>query len=244
MSEHPKKRGRKPDGPAGDPTGKRAKRSVYRKIVKKAESGSFSVQPGMKGILFSCHRGTEKRSTTEVRRLFNEVTEPVEPVDFVTRILDDLQTKGLKRTRYTSRLMPIEDTCFANENDMKAMATKLIAKHFADTEKPETYAIVPKTRNNTKVTRDTLIQLIAPLMPPHTSVNLTSPSKNILVEIFKNICAMSVVDGTDYARLKRFNIENLDGSETERGKDLLNCAERQRAAQMDEWEARRLRCCC
>ncbi|KAL2912793.1 hypothetical protein HK105_207680 [Polyrhizophydium stewartii] len=267
--------------------GKRAKRGgpSFSKTGAKIPDKVFTVEPGMSGILFSCHRNKEKQSTSEVRSLFNQYAEeiypehgrqsvaaeevdagqeggrsepqsiedalkaelaelkdrgskkylffwektgidclvfmrtvdPVQPVEFVTQVLDDLQAKQAKRTRFTSRIIPLSHTCFANPTDMTELARRVIEPHFStDLDKAVTYAIIAKTRNNDKVSRDSLIQTIAPLVPAHHKVDLSAPELCIIVEVFKSICGMSVV--RDYYRLRKFNLENQDGSASEIGR--------------------------
>ncbi|KAK5664997.1 hypothetical protein QVD99_008532 [Batrachochytrium dendrobatidis] len=265
--------------------GKRAKHDNYKKGTRTSDK-SFTVEPGMAGVLFSCHRGKEKQSTSEIRKLFTqyaedvypdhgkkvmtaedgndensqdpeqsiedafqkEITElkdhektylfhwektsveclvfmrtaaPVQPEQFVTHILDDLLTKNLKRTRFTSRIVPLTDTCFANVPDMTALAKKITAPFFStDASQSVSYAIIPKSRNNDKIKRDDIIQVVANLIPSHHKVNLDNPDICIIVEVFKSICGMSVTK--EYYRLKRFNIENLDDSSTIAGKLAKN----------------------
>ncbi|KXN75100.1 hypothetical protein CONCODRAFT_1895, partial [Conidiobolus coronatus NRRL 28638] len=52
--------------------------------------------------------------------------------------------------------------------------------------------------------RDEVINNIAQMVPnpPHT-VDLTNPDKTIIVEVFKRICAISVVE--DFFKYKKFN---------------------------------------
>jgi tRNA acetyltransferase TAN1 len=81
--------------------------------------------------------------------------------------------------------------------------------------------------------RDEVIRRVADVIGPRHKVNLNSPDKIILVEIFKaslrrrarwfllgftpepqltdgqNFCGMSVVDGEEYERLRRYNIHEI-----------------------------------
>ncbi|KAL2024800.1 hypothetical protein VTK56DRAFT_5621 [Thermocarpiscus australiensis] len=75
--------------------------------------------------------------------------------------------------------------------------------------KPFTFAIRPTIRNNSNLKRDVVINSIAGLInDDRHKVNLTSPDKVILVDVYQNVCGMSVVDG-DWDELKRFNLTEL-----------------------------------
>ncbi|KAH6577500.1 hypothetical protein BASA60_003981 [Batrachochytrium salamandrivorans] len=268
-------------GRGGGGANKKIKKDNY-KDGSKVSDKTFSVEPGMSGILFSCHRGKEKQSTSEIRKLFTQYAEvlypehgknavpavgnddaddepvvksiedefskeimdlkdhqktymfhwektsveclvfmrttgPVKPVQFVTHVLNDMLVNNLKRTRFTSRIVPLTDTCFANITDMTELAKRITAPYFpTDESESVRYAIIPKSRNNDKIKRDLMIQVVGDLIPSHHKVDLETPQVCIIVEVFKSICGMSVT--SDYYRLKRFNIENLDDSITIAGR--------------------------
>ncbi|KAL2262336.1 hypothetical protein VTK26DRAFT_1678 [Humicola hyalothermophila] len=72
-----------------------------------------------------------------------------------------------------------------------------------------TYAIRPSIRNHSNLKRDVVIDTIAALVNDERhKVNLTSPDKVILVEVYQTVCGMSVVDG-DWDELKRYNLTEL-----------------------------------
>ncbi|KAK3305506.1 uncharacterized protein B0T15DRAFT_532526 [Chaetomium strumarium] len=75
--------------------------------------------------------------------------------------------------------------------------------------KPFTFAIRPTIRNHSNLKRDVVIHTIAGLInDDRHKVNLTSPDKVILVDVYQTVCGMSVVDG-DWDELKRFNLTEL-----------------------------------
>ncbi|KAK4236941.1 tRNA acetyltransferase TAN1 [Achaetomium macrosporum] len=77
--------------------------------------------------------------------------------------------------------------------------------------KPFTFAIRPTIRNHSNLKRDVVINTIAGLINgDRHKVNLTSPDKVILVDVYQTVCGMSVVDG-DWDELKRFNLTELYG---------------------------------
>ncbi|KAK4166684.1 tRNA acetyltransferase TAN1 [Cladorrhinum sp. PSN259] len=85
-------------------------------------------------------------------------------------------------------------------------------------EKPETeekkgftFAIRPSIRNHSKLKRDVVINTIAGMInDDRHKVNLSSPDKVILVDVYQTVCGIGVVDG-DWDELKRYNLTELYG---------------------------------
>ncbi|KAF4978413.1 hypothetical protein FZEAL_5204 [Fusarium zealandicum] len=71
------------------------------------------------------------------------------------------------------------------------------------------YAIRHTIRNHTAFKSSAVIKMTADLIKPEHKVNLTSPDKVVLVEIFQTFCGVSVVDGKQWEELKRYNINEL-----------------------------------
>ncbi|KAL1920134.1 uncharacterized protein VTP21DRAFT_1280 [Calcarisporiella thermophila] len=138
--------------------------------------------------------------------VFIKVCNTIEPVSFVQYILKDLVETGMKKTRFSQRLVPFSKTCYANMNDILAMARELIKSHF-EKEMPIRYAIIPKIRLNDRINRDELIRSLAELVPKQHKVSLDQPELCILIEVFKSVCGMSVV--RDYYELKKHNLNAL-----------------------------------
>lgn len=90
------------------------------------------------------------------------------------------------------------------------MAKSIIEPHF-DSKCPTTYCIIPKTRNNTHMDRDKLIETLATLIDPCHTVNLKTPDVVIIVQIFKTVCGVSVVH--HYGERKQYNIESIGVSQ-------------------------------
>ncbi|KAJ3323731.1 hypothetical protein HDV06_001461 [Boothiomyces sp. JEL0866] len=140
---------------------------------------------------------------------FIRTNDTIEPVGFVLNIMNEFIDSKIKNTRYTSRIIPISDTCFALMKDIKEMASKTIHAHFDDLE-PTTFVVVPKIRNNTglKNARDELIKMVAEIVPAKHKVDINGAKYSIMLEIMNNVCGISIV--TDYNRLKKFNLEQFD----------------------------------
>lgn len=57
---------------------------------------------------------------------FIKTKHPIQPVDLVHRILSDLERDQKSRTRYTSRLLPVQKTCLADTEKMQNLASRLL----------------------------------------------------------------------------------------------------------------------
>ncbi|KAG0190683.1 hypothetical protein DFQ28_001711 [Apophysomyces sp. BC1034] len=149
--------------------------------------------------------------------LFIKTKAPITPVSFVHHILTDIMTNQLKKTRYTSRLLPIEITCPSNLPDIERVAREVISPQFNTPNEdgsiiPRKFAVVARVRNCTKIDRATVIQTLASVVGPEHPVDLDNPELTIIVEVCQTICMMSVVK--DFAKLKKYNIESLVGMNT------------------------------
>ncbi|KAJ4291526.1 hypothetical protein N0V88_006123 [Collariella sp. IMI 366227] len=153
--------------------------------------------------------------------LFVKTAAPVDPVAFVRRIAEDArrceEIPGLMRCRYVNRLTPVSVMGKATEVGLGEVARRFwgegektdTASNEVSEKKPFTFAIRPTIRNHSNLKRDMVINTIAGLINnDHHKVNLTSPDKVILVDIYQSVCGMCVVDG-DWDALKRYNLTEL-----------------------------------
>ncbi|KAI9680815.1 MAG: hypothetical protein M1817_004255 [Caeruleum heppii] len=143
--------------------------------------------------------------------LFFRTQAPIEPVSFVHRICHDARHARQKQTRYLKRLTPVTLMSRAYEKDLDELARKVLAPHFhgsGSDEKKKKFAIRPTIRNHSVLTRAVIIQRVAAMVGPGHQVDLKNYDLLILVEVYKNVCGMSVVGG-DYDELKKYNLAEL-----------------------------------
>ncbi|KAF6826630.1 tRNA acetyltransferase TAN1 [Colletotrichum musicola] len=144
-----------------------------------------------------------------------------------------------RKTKYINRLTPVSILDKASENGVIRAARKALAPYFdlvpddaTHGEKAEVkedgqskaaqaqatsptdtniqqYAIRPSIRSNSSVDRDSLIKQIASVISARHKVNLGSPDRVILVDIFQSYCCMSVIEGNDWDGLKKLNVNEL-----------------------------------
>jgi tRNA acetyltransferase TAN1 len=138
--------------------------------------------------------------------LFIRANDSIDTVQFTKSLLLHLSNSKIKKTRYCSRIIPIHEVCFANVENLKALAKKQI-NEFLNTKDADTYSILPKARHNTKFNRELIIEALNGLVDMKHKVDLTNPKYSIIVEIVNHVCGVSVVE--DYHSMKRFNLEEL-----------------------------------
>jgi len=140
--------------------------------------------------------------------IFISCKSPIDPVKLVATHVENVQKTGVTRTRYTHRLIPVSDTCLANIPEMKSLCRRIFALFFAkDTEKKYSYKIDLRVRNHNTLPRPTIIQEVASCVPEGHTVDLENPEVFILVEVFKSVCGISIVQ--DYYRFQKFNVMEI-----------------------------------
>ncbi|KAM6536585.1 hypothetical protein FALCPG4_002577 [Fusarium falciforme] len=163
---------------------------------------------------------------------FMKLQKPAEPLEMVKRICQDAKDcpdPRQRKVKYINRLTPVFDTDRATDKGIERVARTVMAPFFElksesgedttekaaasqdDGEGPAscTYAIRHTIRNHTAFKSSVVIKMIADLVSPKHKVNLTSPDKVVLVEIFQTFCGVSVVDGKQWEELRRYNINEL-----------------------------------
>ncbi|KAM0285502.1 hypothetical protein ACHAQH_001452 [Verticillium albo-atrum] len=158
---------------------------------------------------------------------FLKTREPVDPVELCRRMCTDAKgcTNVMERkTRYINRLTPVAVTGKV-ANGVEKVATQALAPWFeginpedggetaqktaGEGQAPYTYAIRPSIRANSDIKRNEVIDQVAGMIGKQHKVNLDNPDKVILIDVYKNFCGMSVVDGKEWEELKRYNINEL-----------------------------------
>jgi len=160
--------------------------------------------------------------------IFISCKPPVDPVELVVKYIKTVETTGVPRTRYTHRLVPVSGTCVANLPEIQALCRHTF-KSFFDRhgDSKFKYKIELRVRNHTTIPRPTLIQHVAQCVPEGHTVDLENPQIFILVEVFKSICGISIVE--DYYRLQKFNVMEI-------ARGAQSCEDDQRAEFSKPWE--------
>ncbi|KAJ3184197.1 THUMP domain-containing protein 1 [Geranomyces variabilis] len=145
--------------------------------------------------------------------VFLQTYAPIEPAEFVRKVLTDLQETKIKKTRYTQRLHPIQRTCRPYEDDLKEAARPLLALHF-EGKKGIKWAVEARVKRNSSIKREVAIDLIAGLVGPDHVVDLKNAEVTVIVEVLTNVCGISVV--RDYQELRKFNLEEIHAGDAKK----------------------------
>ncbi|MEW5313958.1 MAG: hypothetical protein WDW38_005488 [Sanguina aurantia] len=139
------------------------------------------------------------------------------PEAVVTSLLTEGRDTKVLRARHCSRFFPISHVCYGAPDEMKLEAVKVIEGHFPAGEgvTPVTFAVEYDHRAaGAKLERLDVISMFTDhIRPPH-GVNLTLPTKTILVQLIRNTCGMSVVH--QYRELARYNVKIVSDVEEEK----------------------------
>lgn len=76
-----------------------------------------------------------------------------------------------------------------------------------------TFAIRPTIRDHHILSRPQIIETVAPLVGEGWTVDLGKPGMVIVVEVWRNVCGVVVLEGEGWMRLGRFNLAELGKGE-------------------------------
>jgi len=140
---------------------------------------------------------------------FIKVAAPVDPVKLVHEVCADAQhDPEQKRSRWIQRMAPMTLMRKTMGQGLEELTEKVLKPHFHSGGPSRKYAIRPTIRAHNTWTRDSVIKLVADAVGDRHSVDLKNYNLLILVDIYRNVCGMSVV-GSDYDQLKRFNLAEI-----------------------------------
>ncbi|KAE9994546.1 hypothetical protein EG327_008059 [Venturia inaequalis] len=122
---------------------------------------------------------------------FFKVRAPIEPVAFVHTICKDAAASA-----------------HPTESGLEEVAQQVLRPHFHEGAKGKKFAIRSNIRNHSTLSRDVVIKQVASIVGADHHVDLKAYDLLILVEIYKNICGVSVV-GSDFEELKRYNLSEI-----------------------------------
>lgn len=153
---------------------------------------------------------TPEPSTTNLPPLSDP---PVwDPIATVDQILEDRLSNTITEaplSRFVTRMIPIQATCFAAEEELRLTCQQLLPRYFPST--TQTFAIVMKRRSCERLQRDAIIDTIATIVlqiAPHCKAQMEQPDLTIMVEICRSLCGISVLK--NYHRYKNFNLFTLE----------------------------------
>ncbi|KAF3938505.1 hypothetical protein ABW19_dt0206149 [Dactylella cylindrospora] len=116
------------------------------------------------------------------------------------------QKKG-KRITSIKLDTPCYQTAKANLVDLEDMTKEVLKPHFHEGQKGIKFAVRPNLRDHNVMNRDEIIKTVARIVGPDHKVDLKNYDRLIIVEVFRNICGVSVVQ--DFEQYKRFNLSKV-----------------------------------
>lgn len=133
-----------------------------------------------------------------------------DPVPLVRIILSDIENgagKDAPSSRFVSRMIPLQVTCYASEEELEIASRSLIQNYFPPT--TASFAISVKRRFCPAVLpKPLIIDLLAKAViakVPKCKVNLDDPECTVVVEICKTMCGLSVIPNCP-RDFKNFNL--------------------------------------
>ncbi|XP_047330865.1 THUMP domain-containing protein 1 [Impatiens glandulifera] len=133
------------------------------------------------------------------------------PKELAEHMMTSISSTKKHISRFLLRVLPVEVTCYASEEEITKSIEPLIAKYFpAEAETAEKYAVLFEARANTGIDRMKIIDAVAKSVPAPHKVDLTNPNKTIVVQIAKTVCSIGIVE--KYKELAKYNIRQLTSS--------------------------------
>ncbi|CAI5984470.1 unnamed protein product [Closterium sp. NIES-65] len=142
----------------------------------------------------------------------------VSPCELAEAVLRHAKATQQSATRFTLRLLPVETTCYASQEEIASAIKPLIAAHFplvgqsaSDMSEAQpkgaTFGIIFEKRANEGLERAGVIDTVAKLVPAPHKVDLRNPDKTIMLQVVKTICFISIL--TDFKALAKYNLRQL-----------------------------------
>lgn len=119
---------------------------------------------------------------------------PLDPVKLVLSYLRQVAESQTCQTRFVERFAPISCSCFASFEDLRRLTESYLPNAFRElAPEPLKYKVEIKLRNHNLIDRMEAIELVVKYVPSQHSIDLEHPDVVVLVEIFKNLCGLSLL---------------------------------------------------
>ncbi|MCL7045793.1 hypothetical protein MKW94_008844 [Papaver nudicaule] len=129
------------------------------------------------------------------------------PAEIVQYMMTSLASSRKHMSRFILRVLPVEVTCYASEEEIAKAIKPLISKYFPVEATAVKFAVLYGARANTGIDRMKIITAVAKSVPEPHKVDLSNPDKTIIVEICKTLCCIGVVE--KYKELSKYNLRQL-----------------------------------
>ncbi|XP_023744786.1 uncharacterized protein LOC111892944 [Lactuca sativa] len=133
------------------------------------------------------------------------------PKEIAQRMITTAAETKKHMARFILRILPIEVSCYASEEEISRAIKPLIAQYFPkETETPYKFAVLCEARANSGFEKMKIIDAVAKSVPEPHKVDLTNPERTIVVQIAKTVCCIGVVE--KYKELAKYNLRQLTSS--------------------------------
>lgn len=170
---------------------------------------------------------TAKTDSSDVRSISFDPVKTVKRV--ASDIVDDKATTDAPASRFLTRMIPVQVTCFATLHDLEAVLPSLLARHGTksstttdDSKMPAaTFRVQVKKRQCNQIKGSAFIETAASLVVQETGwkVQLTDPDYIIWIEVCKTLMGVSVLTRDDVNVAKNFNLAELRDRHQHTGHD-------------------------
>uniref|UniRef100_A0A7N0U3M2 THUMP domain-containing protein n=1 Tax=Kalanchoe fedtschenkoi TaxID=63787 RepID=A0A7N0U3M2_KALFE len=135
------------------------------------------------------------------------------PKQIVQHMMTLLASTKKHVSRFILRLLPVEVSCYASEDEISKAIKPSIEQYFPmETETPLKFAVIYEARANSGADRMKIINCVAKAVPPPHKVDLSNPDVTILVQIIKTVCLIGFAE--KYKELSKYNVRQLTSSGT------------------------------
>ena len=165
------------------------------------------------------------KSTEKIVRATKIKTTQWDPVAMVKAIASDIAkpssspsssaaaAAGIPASRFVTRMIPIQVTCFASLKELETVLTYLL-KNYTEKDKNKatrTFRIQIKKRNCNHISSQQFIETAAPLVMKLKSwtVQLKDPDVVVWIEVCKTLMGISLLTQDDVNVAKNFNLAEL-----------------------------------
>ncbi|KAJ2893381.1 hypothetical protein GGI21_005434 [Coemansia aciculifera] len=131
----------------------------------------------------------------------------VDPEKLVHFIFEDMSQSKQRKTRYTSRLIPVKVTTSAKIDAIVKGAIEVAHSLLAEDAEPTTFSLVVNIRYCDDLRSDDIIPAVAAPLNVKHKVDLKNAKHTLVIEVFKSICTIGLVE--NYNALRRFNLMTL-----------------------------------
>ena len=125
--------------------------------------------------------------------------------------MDDILKQQRQKTKKLIRMIPVQATCKAFQDDIEKAVKNLCETYFK--EKGESFYIAIKTKNNNSIERESLKASLITVVSDAHSANtpeLKDPEVVLNIDVIKSICCISLLPGylTKYCKYNLLSLGN------------------------------------